>query len=178
MLVLLSLSSSLFFSSHPLIISLMILRMPLKTSIINRQTVSKFISLTHFSQLSSNNKSNFPSGIFTQMSQRCIKGNMSKRETMTFFPKPAVYSELMIPLSTRNQGHLWILICPTFHIPVITHTPWIYFIIVPSLPFQCHPSVYANIPADRDDWNILLTGAQHLPLPSNDVFSIPGRELL
>ena len=83
----------------------MILRMPVKTSTINRQTASKFVSLTHFCQLSSNNKSNFPCGIFTQMSQRCIKGNMSKRETMTFFPKPAVYSELMIPI--RSYSATW-----------------------------------------------------------------------
>lgn len=76
----------------------------------------------------------------------------------------------MIPPSTRNQGVIFdISICPILLHPIITNTPHKYLLNHPLMFISnITPSVQANIIADLDDYNNLMTLLYPL-LPSNNL---------
>lgn len=153
---------SLSLSSHSPLISLVILCMLTNTSTVNMMMTSKFASLTHFSQLSSNLKFNSLHGILFWMSQRCVKCNMSKTEIMIFLSKPAAFPPyfLVYDLTVYQKpgSHLWYLHLSHLSHLIIVNTPCKCLLNCPLLFISNGKnSVQTNMVANVDDSNSPLT---------------------
>lgn len=155
------------------------------TSTITTMMASKFASLLHFSQPSSNLKFNSLHDVLSRTSQRCVECKMPKAETPIFLPKPAVSPPRFLiydPSVHQNpvelsvhQSHLWYLHPAHLSHLIIMSTPYKCPLNCPLLSiFSGKISVPTRMVADVDDDSCPLTGTP-APTPALSQYIIHTR---